>query len=158
MLIQSAQAFQQMVGALSWAIDNLGKVADSARSAERVFGLAEAVNDFDELVRSTTGRADHGRAQRAAGLAFRDFATTRRPDQIQSMNVEIGEGERVLFTGETGAGSNILKAVAGIGPWGDRHSRAADGAKLFFMPPGPICRPAPLRATIDYRRGDAPVG
>ena len=33
-LMQSAQAFQQMVGALSWAIDNLGKVADWRASAE----------------------------------------------------------------------------------------------------------------------------
>jgi putative ATP-binding cassette transporter len=73
------------------------------------------------------------------------------------MNVEIGEGERVLFTGETGAGSSILKAVAGIWPWGDGTIELPHDAKLFFMPPRPYLPAGTLRGAIDYPTGDAPL-
>lgn len=155
-LIQSAQAFQQMVGALSWAIDNLGKVADWRASAERVFGLAEAVDHFDDLVCATTGKPITIVHSEQPVLAFRDFGTTTPSGQKQilDMNVEIGEGERVLFTGETGAGSSILKAVAGIWPWGDGTIELPDGAKLFFMPPRPYLPTGTLRGAIDYPAAD----
>jgi len=158
-LIQSAQAFQQMVGALSWAIDNLGKVADWRASAERVFGLVHAVDHFDELLHTTTGKPIEVVHSEQPVLAFRNFATTTPSGQpqIEDMNVEIRKGERILFTGETGAGSSILKAVAGVWPWGDGTIELPSGAQLFFMPPRPYLPTGPLRAAIDYPTGDQPV-
>ena len=155
-LIQSAQAFQQMVGALSWAIDNLGKVADWRASAERVFGLVEAVDRFDELVCATTGKPIRMVPSERPVLAFRDFATTTPvgQPQIRNMNAEIGPGERVLMTGETGAASTILKAVAGIWPWGDGTIELPHDAKLFFMPPRPYLPSGTLRDAIDYPVSD----
>jgi putative ATP-binding cassette transporter len=155
-LIQSAQAFQQMVGALSWAIDNLGKVADWRASAERVFGLAEAVDHFDDLVCATTGKRITIVRNEQEVLAFRNFATTTPggQPQILSVNLDIGEGERVLFTGETGAGSSILKAIAGIWPWGDGTIELPHDAKLFFMPPRPYLPTGTLRGAIDYPAAD----
>jgi putative ATP-binding cassette transporter len=160
-LIQSAQAFQQMVGALSWAIDNLGKVADWRASAERVFGLVNAVDHFDDLLHTTTGKPIQVVNSEKPILAFRDFATTTPTGQpqIENLNVEIRKGERVLFTGETGAASSIMKAVAGVWPWGDGKIELPGGgeAKLFFMPPRPYLPAGTLRAAIDYPTGDAPA-
>ncbi len=42
-LMQTAQAFQQMVAALAWPIDNLPKVAEWRASAGRVLGLHRAI-------------------------------------------------------------------------------------------------------------------
>jgi putative ATP-binding cassette transporter len=160
-LIQSAQAFQQMVGALSWAIDNLGKVADWRASAERVFGLVHAVDHFDDLLHTTTGKPIEVVHSEKPILAFRSFATTTPSGQpqIEDMNVEIRAGERVLFTGETGAGSSILKAVAGVWPWGDGTIELPGGgdSKLFFMPPRPYLPAGTLRATLDYPTGEKPA-
>jgi putative ATP-binding cassette transporter len=155
-LIQSAQAFQQMVGALSWAIDNLGKVADWRASAERVFGLVEAVDRFDDLVGANTGKPIQVVRGEGHGLTFRDFATTTPAGtpQIHSMNVEIGKGERVLMTGEIGAGSTILKAVAGIWPWGQGTVELPNDEKLLFMPPRPYLPAGTLRDAIDYPVSD----
>jgi putative ATP-binding cassette transporter len=148
-----------MVGALSWAIDNLGKVADWRASAERVFGLINAVDHFDELLHTTTGKPIQVVHSEKPVLAFRDFATTTPSGQpeIENMNVEIGQGQRVLFTGETGAGSSMMKAVAGMWPWGDGTIELPQGATLFFMPPRPYLPAGPLRAAIDYPTGDAPI-
>ncbi|WP_395014926.1 ABC transporter ATP-binding protein/permease [Dongia sp.] len=158
-LIQSAQAFQQMVGALSWAIDNLGKVADWRASAERVFGLVNAVDNFDELLHTTTGKPIAVTNSEQPVLAFRNFSTTTPAGQpqIEDMNVEIRKGERILFTGETSAGSSILKAVAGVWPWGDGTIELPAGARFFFMPPRPYLPTGTLRAAIDYPTGDAPI-
>jgi putative ATP-binding cassette transporter len=160
-LIQSAQAFQQMVGALSWAIDNLGKVADWRASAERVFGLVHAVDHFDELLHTTTGKPIDVVHTDKPVLAFRNFSTTTPSGQpqIEDMTVEIRAGERVLFTGETGAASSIMKAIAGVWPWGDGTIELPGGgdAKFFFMPPRPYLPTGTLRGAIDYPTGDAPV-
>ena len=43
MMMQTAQAFQQAVAALSWPIDNLATVAQWKASVERVLGLKEAL-------------------------------------------------------------------------------------------------------------------
>jgi len=159
-LMQSAQAFQQMVGALSWAIDNLGKVADWRASAERVFALNSAVERFDELVCATTGkRIDLVKAEQRV-LAFRNLSTTtpNGTPELQGVNLEIREGERVLISGDTGAGSTILKAVAGIWPWGEGRIELPDGARLLFMPPRPYLPTGSLRGTLDYPPAAGIVG
>ncbi|MCW2237618.1 ABC transporter ATP-binding protein/permease [Azospirillum canadense] len=46
-LMQTAQAFQQTVAALSWPVDNLANVAQWAASVERVLGLDEALQNLD---------------------------------------------------------------------------------------------------------------
>jgi putative ATP-binding cassette transporter len=43
MLIQSAQAFQHMVSALSWPVDNMPQIAKWRTSVERVLGLVNTV-------------------------------------------------------------------------------------------------------------------
>jgi putative ATP-binding cassette transporter len=151
-LMQSAQAFQQMVGALSWAIDNLGKVADWRASAERVFGLINASENFDALVCSASGgRIEITTAERRV-LAFTDFATST-PQGVQQMkpvSLEIKAGDRVLMTGETGVASAIMKAVAGIWPWGQGRIELPKDATRIFMPPRPYMPAGPLRDAIDY--------
>jgi len=157
-LMQSAQAFQQMVGALSWAIDNLGKVADWRASAERVFGLINAVENFDELVCAASGgdRIEVTAADQRV-LAFRDFATStpQGQQQMKPLDLEIREGDRVLLTGETGVASAMLKAIAGLWPWGKGRIELPNGAKRLFMPPRPYMPSGPLRDAIDYPTEEA---
>ncbi len=156
-LMQSAQAFQQMVGALSWAIDNLGKVADWRASAERVFGLINAVENFDELVCAQSG----GRIEVTTGdrpvLAFHDLSTStpQGVQQLKPVTTEIKLGDRVLMTGETGVASAMLKAVAGLWPWGSGRIELPANAKQIFMPPRPYMPAGPLRDAIDYPTEEA---
>ncbi|TWA72926.1 putative ATP-binding cassette transporter [Azospirillum brasilense] len=49
MMMQTAQAFQQAVAALSWPIDNLATVAQWTASVERVQGLREALDGIAPL-------------------------------------------------------------------------------------------------------------
>jgi putative ATP-binding cassette transporter len=151
-LMQSAQAFQQMVGALSWAIDNLGKVADWRASAERVFGLLNATEKFDDLVCAASNSRIEVTTIEQNVLVFRDFATStpQGVQQMKPLDLEIREGDRALLTGETAVASALIKAVAGLWPWGTGKIELPDGATRIFMPPRPYMPSGPLRDAIDY--------
>jgi putative ATP-binding cassette transporter len=150
-LMQSAQAFQQMVGALSWAIDNLGKVADWRASAERVYGLINAAENFDALVGASGSRIEVTTSDRPV-LVFRNLATStpQGVQQMKPLNLEIRQGDRVLMTGETGVASAMMKAVAGIWPWGQGRIECPGDGKRLFMPPRPYMPAGTLRDAIDY--------
>lgn len=47
MLIQSVQAFQHMVSALSWPVDNMAQIAKWRTSVERVLGLMNALEHLE---------------------------------------------------------------------------------------------------------------
>ncbi len=42
-------------------------------------------------------------------------------------------GERVLVAGESGTGkSTLVRAIAGLWPWGEGNVQVASGAKMFL--------------------------
>lgn len=48
MLMQSVQAFQHMVSALSWPVDNMAQIAKWRTSVERVLGLVNALDHLEQ--------------------------------------------------------------------------------------------------------------
>ncbi|MBY0432333.1 MAG: ABC transporter ATP-binding protein/permease, partial [Rhodospirillales bacterium] len=105
-LMQTAQAFQQTVGALSWPIDNLGRAAEWKASVERVLGLYDALKTLDREVlgegrkRIIVERLDSEHALSLRGLAIAE------PDgrlEMEPFDAEILPGERVLIAGDPGA-------------------------------------------------------
>jgi ABC-type uncharacterized transport system fused permease/ATPase subunit len=45
--MQSVQAFEQMVSALSWPVNNIAQIAKWRTSVERVLGLVNAMDELD---------------------------------------------------------------------------------------------------------------
>ncbi|MCK7490618.1 MAG: hypothetical protein MZW92_01665 [Comamonadaceae bacterium] len=80
-LMQGAQAFQQMVGALAWPIDNLPRLAEWRASAERVLGLDQALGRLREEV----ARQAEGQIVIKPGATPRSpSATSRSPGPVAS--------------------------------------------------------------------------
>jgi putative ATP-binding cassette transporter len=155
-LMQTAQAVQQMIAALSWPIDNLSKLADWRASVERVLGLHDAVGrlaaHLPPTARSTIAFVETGRP----ALVFADLSITG-PDGaplIAGFSTEIRQGEHVLLTGEPDAADKLFKAAAGLWPWGGGRIERPHGADIFFMPQRPYLPIGPLRAAVSYP--DAP--
>ena len=150
-LMQTAQAFQQMMTALSWPVDNLAKLADWRASVERVLGLQEA------LARLGAQAAGPARGIQLAEsdtpeLAFVDLAIANADGSVavQPFSATIRLGERILLTGDTGAAVQLFKAAAGLWPWGRGRVERPRGARVFFMPPKPYLPIGPLRAALAY--------
>jgi putative ATP-binding cassette transporter len=151
-LMQTSQAFQQTVSALSWPVDNLGQAAEWKASAERVLGLKESLRQLDRDVEEGDRRILVEHSDEAKTLLFEDLAiddATGRPI-IERFSAEIFPGERVLIVGDPTAAVSLFRSVARVWPWG--HGRIALPAhtRVFFMPQRPYLPPGPLRNTLIY--------
>jgi len=151
-LMQSAQAFQQLASALSWPVDNMGKVAEWRASVERVLGLSKALEQLErEIARPNSHRIQLQTNQESV-LRFHDLCISRLDGIVcvNSLNEEIHAGERVLIDGNTFTGNKLFKAIAGLWPWGEGSIELPGDEALFFMPPRPYLPTDTLRAAICY--------
>jgi putative ATP-binding cassette transporter len=149
-LMQTAQAFQQMAAALSWPIDNLSKAAEWRASAERVQALHEGIERVTREVAGPPRIAvePHGRPS----LAFVDCAI-HEPDgrpAVAPFRTEIGPGERVLVSGDIGAAVKLFKAVAGLWPWGRGRIGLPSDGDIYFMPHRPYMPLGTLCEAVCY--------
>lgn len=151
-LMQSAQAFQQLVSALSWPVDNMGKVAEWRASVERVLGLTKALDTLDHEISKPDPHRIRLETRKQSMLAFRDLCISRLDGIIciSCLNEEIRAGERILIAGNTFSGNKLFKAIAGLWPWGEGCIELPDDESMFFMPPRPYLPTDTLRAAICY--------
>lgn len=151
-LMQTAQAFQQMEGALSWPIDNLGLSAEWKASVERILGLHAALERLtEETAEEDDRRISIVRADRPV-LAFHNLSV-HDPDGrvvISDFSGEISVGERVLISGDPGAAVKLFKVVAELWPWGSGRVEMPKDATIFFMPQRPYLPVGSLRSAISY--------
>ncbi len=162
-LMQSVQAFQHMVNALSWPANNMAQIANWRTSVERVLGLVKAL---DELEHDISCLNSHqicvGKGAKAV-LKFDNvsIASMEGETLTQNIDTEIKAGEHVLIEGKFSTGAKLFQAIAGLWPWGNGHIEIPEGERLFFMSPRPylptgslysaICYP---KATSSFKRAD----
>lgn len=151
-LMQTAQAFQQMVGALSWPIDNVNNVAGWRASVERVLGLHDALGRLNEKRAAGSGRIIQiEQGTRPAlildglSIAGPDGATVAKP-----FSAEIAPGEKVAIFGDPDTAFKFLKVVAGLWPWGSGRLILPAPGPLFFMPRRPYLPLRTLCAAVTY--------
>lgn len=151
-LMQSAQVFQQMVAALSWPVDNMGKMAEWRASVERVLGLANALQQLEVEIAKPSPHRIVLRKNTGAVLRFHDLVITRLDGAVcvNTLNEEIYAGDRILITGNAFTGNKLFKATAGLWPWGEGCIELPDDEPLFFMPPRPYLPTDTLRNAICY--------
>lgn len=151
-LMQSAQAFQQMVSSLSWPVDNMGKVAEWRASVERVLGLTKALDQLEREILKPVQNRIRIEKKPQSRLVFKDLCIARLDGIvcIDLLNEVIVAGEHVLIDGNTFTGNKLFKAIAGLWPWGQGCIELPADELLFFMPPRPYLPTDTLRATICY--------
>jgi len=151
-LMQTAQAFQQMIAALAWPIDNIPKLAEWRASVERVLGLHEALRTIDEqYVPRDRPTISLQRSDRPV-LAFRKvaIADAAGKELVGCFSAEIAEGERVLISGDRSTAVTLFKVVGGLWPWGHGEVELPNGGPIFFMPRRPYMPTGPLRGALTY--------
>ena len=72
---------------------------------------------------------------------------------VDDTDVAIMPGERVLVAGESGTGkSTLVRAIAGLWPWGGGEIEIQRGAKMFLLPQRPYIPIGTLAARRDLSR------
>ena len=152
LLMQAAQAFQQLASALSWPIDHLGELANWRASAGRVVSLhndmlrLEVPENEEERERIRISTSDRPE------LAIRHLRLVTPAGQplLDDFNLRLGGGERVLFSGDPHVTVALFKAVAGLWPWGRGAIELPAGQEMTFVPQQPFLLPGSLREVLCY--------
>ncbi len=157
-LMQSVQAFQQMVAALSWPVNNLAGLASWRASVERVLSLVKALDDLENDI---SCRKPHQlcvvKGQKSV-LKIENVSITGMEGQVLSANIneEIRAGEKVQIIGRISTAIKLFHAIADLWPWGTGRILVPEGEDMFFMPPKPYLPDGTLYDAICYPKKHEP--
>jgi putative ATP-binding cassette transporter len=147
-IFQTASAFGQVQGALSWFIDAYRNFATWKATVDRLIGFAES------LERVRTLKAEGERIEEEAKSLRLDELRLELPQGrplLESARVELKAGEDVLITGASGSGkSTLFRALAGIWPYWKGRIRLPKGARLLFLPQKAYLPMGSLRHAVTY--------
>jgi len=154
-VMQVAAAFVQVQVSLSWIVDNYARIAEWLASAARVLGLWNAFDELDVSVGSDNegiSIADSSDGQ----LHLKGLSVARHDGRVMIAEADtvIGPGEKVLLVGPSGTGkSTLIRALAGLWPWGAGSVLLPPGTRMAFLPQRPYIRPGVLRDVFLYTTG-----
>ena len=159
-LMQTAAAFVQVQVALNWLFDNYPRIAEWLASAGRVTALWAAFGRLDASVGS--GQADRiviadspDQNLRLEGLSVAQYNGRVMIDDADTV---ITPGDRVLLTGQSGTGkSTLIRAIAGLWPWGSGRVLLPPAAHVAFLPQRSYIPNGTLRQVLQYPRLHAEV-
>jgi putative ATP-binding cassette transporter len=151
-------AFNQVHSSLRWFINNIGSIADWRATLMRVADFRIALTETDAL-HDTEKRIQFG--ENANGSLTFDKLQVSSPEgctKLAQTDVEIHSGERVMITGEPGAGKTLFfRAIAGLWPWGSGRIGLPAGETPIFVPRVPYFPAGTLREVLDHPNGEAPA-
>jgi len=161
-IFQTASAFNQVQGSLSWFIGAYTTFAEWKATVDRLIGFRASL----ERVRAEAEEIDGDRVEGSApSLVLEDLAIAlpRGEALLAPTALELKPGENVLVTGPSGAGkSTFFRALSGIWPYWKGRIRLPRGARLLFLPQKPYLPIGSLRRAVCYpddpaRHADAEV-
>jgi putative ATP-binding cassette transporter len=151
-VMQAASAFVIVQTAFSWLVDNYPRFADWTASARRAGSLLVSLDSLEKAEEAGVGYIQRAETDGAA-LRLCNLSVTL-DDGTQVINeteATIEQGEKVLVVGESGTGkSSLVRALAGLWPWGGGTIQFRKGAKLFLLPQRPYLPVGTLRRAASY--------
>jgi putative ATP-binding cassette transporter len=147
-LTQTAGAFGEVQGALSWVVSTYSDIAVWRATVERLATFHRAI---------VAARAAHGQGIVATKSAEQDYVlsdlTLRLPDGtvlLDRANLSFRPHEGAVISGRSGSGkSTLFRALAGIWPFGSGTIQKPPGRSLF-LPQRPYLPLGTLRHVIAY--------
>jgi vitamin B12/bleomycin/antimicrobial peptide transport system ATP-binding/permease protein len=152
-VMQAASAFTIVQAAFNWLVDNYPKLADWTASAHRAASLMASLDALETAETSDIGRIARSDEGEGAAMRLRDLSVTLDDGTavVDDTDVAIKPGERVLIAGESGTGkSTLVRAIAGLWPWGGGSIEVQKGAKLMLLPQRPYVPIGTLRRAATY--------
>ena len=157
-LMQVIDAFSSVQGSLSFIISSYTEIAAWSAVTQRLGTFDARMDEISQSLRAPQAiRETHsGRGLDVKNLALDLPDGTKLLDRV---SLEAAPGEAILVTGPNGVGkSTLLRALAGIWPFGRGEIRLGEGRALF-LPQRPYLPLGSLKDALTYPRpaGDEPA-
>jgi vitamin B12/bleomycin/antimicrobial peptide transport system ATP-binding/permease protein len=153
-VMQAASAFTIVQSAFGWLVDNYPRLADWNACARRIASLMMSLDGLDRAERGDGfGRIKRGETEGEAMLSLNDLSVTLDDGTavVGETEVVIEPGERLLVAGESGTGkSTLVRAIAGLWPWGGGSVNFHPDRRLFMLPQRPYVPSGTLRRAVAY--------
>lgn len=158
-LMQTASAFGQVQQALSFFVNAYGDLAAWKAVVDRLVQFRGAMEQRDRVPAGVSCIVVERDARDE--LSLEGLALTA-PDDAVLMTadaVRIPRGATVLISGPSGTGkSTLLRAIAGVWPFGRGLIRIPEGAHLMFVPQRPYLPVGRLRDVLAYPHAGVAIG
>ena len=153
-VMQAASAFTIVQNAFGWLVDNYPRLADWNACARRIASLMMSLDGLERAERGDgIGRIKRGETGEEAMLSLKDLSVTLDDGTavVGETEVVIEPGERLLVAGESGTGkSTLVRAIAGLWPWGGGSVNFHPDRRLFMLPQKPYIPSGTLRRAVAY--------
>lgn len=153
-VMQAASAFTIVQSAFGWLVDNYPRLADWNACARRIASLMMSLDGLERAEQGDgLGRIKRGETSSETILELNDLSVTLDDGTavVGETQVMIGPGERLLVAGESGTGkSTLVRAIAGLWPWGGGSVNFHPDRRLFMLPQRPYVPSGSLRRAIAY--------
>jgi vitamin B12/bleomycin/antimicrobial peptide transport system ATP-binding/permease protein len=153
-VMQAASAFTIVQSAFGWLVDNYPRLADWNACARRIASLMMSLDGLERAEQGDgIGRIKRGETEGGAMLSLKDLSVTLDDGTavVKEAEVVIQAGERLLVAGESGTGkSTLVRAIAGLWPWGGGSINFHQDRRLFMLPQKPYVPSGSLRRATAY--------
>jgi putative ATP-binding cassette transporter len=150
-LTQTAGAFGQVQGSLSWFVDSYAQLAEWKAVLDRLSGFREAMDN--EKRKALTERTFEYEPHAAHELVLKNI-DVRLPDGellVQFPNLKLSQGESVLLRGPSGSGKTTLfRVFSGLWPFGTGRVQMPGDARMLFLPQKPYLPIGTLKEALSY--------
>lgn len=157
-LMQTAQAFGQVQGALSFIVNSYPDIARWRAAVDRLIGFERALRNP-----ATCGSVERRiEVRRAPTLALHvddlDIDLPSGAPLLRALSFTVLPGRSLLIVGPAGAGkTTLLRAIAGIWPYGKGRIEIPDTGREVIMPEKPYLPVGTLRQALTYPQVDARI-
>jgi vitamin B12/bleomycin/antimicrobial peptide transport system ATP-binding/permease protein len=156
-VMQAASAFTIVQSAFGWLVDHYPSLADWNACARRIASLMMSLDALERAeLGDGFGRIKRGETEGDAMLSLNDLSVTLDDGTavVGETEVVINPGERLLVAGESGTGkSTLVRAIAGLWPWGGGRIDFHPDRRLFLLPQRPYVPSGTLRRAVAYPAG-----
>jgi len=153
-VMQAASAFTIVQSAFGWLVDNYPRLADWNACARRIASLMMSLDGLERAEQGDgLGRIKRGETSNETMLELKDLSVTLDDGTavVGETEVAIEPGERLLVAGESGTGkSTLVRAIAGLWPWGGGSVNFHPDRRLFMLPQRPYVPSGSLRRAVAY--------
>ena len=150
-LMQTASAFSQVQDSLSFIVSSYTDIAAWRAVVERLAGFKSALKVAH--IQAATKGGIHLVDGNGGGLIV-DRVELDLPNGqplIADVNFSLARGESALVSGPSGIGkSTLLRAIAGIWPFGRGEIRMPSNPRVLFLPQKPYLPIGTLREAVSY--------